>query len=135
MRTRGTLLVCSEYLIQEKKVRQVILVFKSLSSGFITVQEVGIALRALDISISKDELMRFSAASERLHQRTGCVSEADFVKLASSKLATKRPEEFIRSAFQLFETNGCITFEDIQRKSIEVGETLTDEEIHEVRHM
>eukprot|EP01057_Protomagalhaensia_wolfi_P002113 Protomagalhaensia_wolfi_Nauph_80__2112@NODE_2355_length_1118_cov_70_203892_g1845_i0_p1_GENE_NODE_2355_length_1118_cov_70_203892_g1845_i0NODE_2355_length_1118_cov_70_203892_g1845_i0_p1_ORF_typecomplete_len152_score21_36EFhand_7/PF13499_6/0_0048EFhand_7/PF13499_6/6_4e11EFhand_8/PF13833_6/18EFhand_8/PF13833_6/1_3e03EFhand_8/PF13833_6/0_21EFhand_8/PF13833_6/6_6e13EFhand_11/PF08976_11/12EFhand_11/PF08976_11/4_9e06EFhand_6/PF13405_6/0_036EFhand_6/PF13405_6/45EFhand_6/PF13405_6/0_36EFhand_5/PF13202_6/2 len=107
-------------------------IFDPQREGFITIQEVGIAIRALDLQISKDELSRFGTASERIHQRPGFVAEGDFIKLAQSKMAARRPEEYIRSAFQLFENNGVISFEDLQRKSIEVGETLTDEEISEM---
>eukprot|EP01055_Gregarina_sp_Pseudo9_P002822 Gregarina_sp_Pseudo_9__2821@NODE_3054_length_771_cov_19_698087_g2785_i0_p1_GENE_NODE_3054_length_771_cov_19_698087_g2785_i0NODE_3054_length_771_cov_19_698087_g2785_i0_p1_ORF_typecomplete_len156_score14_97EFhand_8/PF13833_6/0_88EFhand_8/PF13833_6/34EFhand_8/PF13833_6/1_3EFhand_8/PF13833_6/6_6e13EFhand_7/PF13499_6/1_2e12EFhand_11/PF08976_11/0_32EFhand_11/PF08976_11/0_00068EFhand_6/PF13405_6/0_0048EFhand_6/PF13405_6/1_4e03EFhand_6/PF13405_6/2_1e03EFhand_6/PF13405_6/0_21EFhand_1/PF00036_32/3e02EFhan len=116
----------------KKDIVSIFRLFDPQREGFITLQEVGIALRALDLNVTREELSRFGLASERMHKRAGLVSEGDFMKLAASKMALRKPEDSIRRAFELFENGGQITFEDIQRKSIEVGETLTDEEIREM---
>eukprot|EP01054_Gregarina_sp_Poly1_P000848 Gregarina_sp_Poly_1__847@NODE_1200_length_4794_cov_193_762217_g811_i1_p5_GENE_NODE_1200_length_4794_cov_193_762217_g811_i1NODE_1200_length_4794_cov_193_762217_g811_i1_p5_ORF_typecomplete_len158_score31_18EFhand_7/PF13499_6/0_00015EFhand_7/PF13499_6/5_1e11EFhand_8/PF13833_6/9EFhand_8/PF13833_6/7_3EFhand_8/PF13833_6/1_6EFhand_8/PF13833_6/3_2e14EFhand_11/PF08976_11/0_67EFhand_11/PF08976_11/0_00015EFhand_1/PF00036_32/9_5e02EFhand_1/PF00036_32/3_5e02EFhand_1/PF00036_32/6_9e02EFhand_1/PF00036_32/62EFh len=116
----------------KKDILGVFRLFDPQKEGFITLQEAGIALRALDLTVPRDELSRLGSVSERNHRKSGMVSENDFVKFAATKSASRKPEEIIRRAFELFEVNGQITFEDLQRKSIEVGETLTDEEIREM---
>jgi len=58
----------------------------------------------------------------------------DFVEIISTKLAEKDSKDEIMKAFRLFDRNsqGKITFENLQQIAAELGEGLNDEEVQEM---
>jgi centrin-1 len=65
---------------------------------------------------------------------TGAISFAQFLQMMTKKMEERNPEDEIRKAFRLFDDDntGRISFKNLRRVSIELGENLTDEELREM---
>lgn len=63
---------------------------------------------------------------------TGTLSFEEFLTLMTTKMAEKDTKEEIMKAFRLFDDDetGKISFKNLKRVAKELGENLTDEELH-----
>lgn len=102
------------------------------STGFIDVKELKVAVRALGFEPRPEELKKMIAEVDKAG--TGKLSFADFLALMSSKMSEKEPNEEIQKAFRLFDDDetGTISFKNLKRVATELGENITDEELHEM---
>ena len=62
----------------------------------------------------------------------GTLSFEEFLTLMTTKMAEKDTKEEIMKAFRLFDDDetGKISFKNLKRVAKELGENLTDEELH-----
>ena len=63
--------------------------------------------------------------------KNGTIDFEEFLELMTSRMSGKSTKEDYDRVFKLFVgEEPCITFENLKRVCQEIGETLTDEEIH-----
>jgi centrin-1 len=66
--------------------------------------------------------------------KSGVIEFDEFVKMMTDKMGERDSKEKILSAFQLFDTDGTgkISFMNLKRVSKNLGQILTDDELHEM---
>jgi Ca2+-binding EF-hand superfamily protein len=98
----------------------------------IDIKELKVAIRALGFEPKKEEIKKMTAEIDK--DGSGKLSFNDFLNLMTEKMAEKDTKEEILKAFRLFDDDetGKISFKNLQRVAKELGENLTDEELHEM---
>ncbi len=88
-------------------------------------------MRALGFEPRREEINKILASFKN---QDGTVSLDQFVNLMSEKIADKGAREEILKAFRLFDDDqtGKISFKNLKRVAVDLGETLTDEELREM---
>lgn len=106
--------------------------FDTEGTGKIDTKELKVAIRALGFEPKKEEIKRMIADIDK--EGSGKLSFDDFLELMSMKMAEKDSKEEILKAFRLFDDDetGKISFKNLKRVARELGENLTDEELHEM---
>jgi len=91
-----------------------------------------LAMRALGFEPRRDEINKLATIYDK--SGTGIISEEDFLNLMSEKISDKGTKEEILKAFRLFDNDqtGRISFKNLKRVAVELGENLTDEELKEM---
>ena len=100
--------------------------------GLITTHDIKIALRSIGFEPTKKEILHMISDADS--NADGVINLPLFIKMMTKKREEMNPDEEIKRAYHLFagaESRG-ITAADIKRVSIELGENLTDEEIHDI---
>jgi centrin-1 len=120
----------SEEQLQE--IREAFDLFDTDGSGTIDMRELKTAMKALGFESTKEDVRRMVAAADP--EGTGTVSFAQFVQMMTAKMGGRDPMDEIRKAFILFDDDhtGKISFKNLKRVSLELGENLTDEELREM---
>jgi centrin-1 len=126
-RKRGEL---SEEQVQE--IRGAFDLFDTDGSGTIDAKELKAAMKALGFEPTKEEVRRM--ITDTGSDETGAISFSQFLQVMTKRMEERDPEEQMRQAFRLFDDDntGRISFKNIKRVSIELGENLTDEELREM---
>lgn len=106
--------------------------FDSEGIGKIDAKDLKVAIRALGFEPKKEEIKKMIADIDK--DGTGKISFDDFLELMSIKMAEKDSKEEIMKAFRLFDDDetGKISFKNLKRVAKELGENLTDDELHEM---
>ena len=89
-------------------------------------------MRALGFKPTDEELEELEVQAD--HEGTGQVDFPDFLDLMTSRMRERDPEEEMKKAFDLFDSEGTgkITFDNLKRIATELGENMTDDEIREM---
>lgn len=147
---------------QEQEIKEAFDLFDTDGSGTIDVKELKIAMRALGFEPRKDELHQLIAAATSVTSNiggnrssafgaesssnaggasdhvnsggTGVVTYAQFVYIMSKRMSERDSREEMLKAFRLFDDDetGKITFKNLKRVAIELGENMTDAELQEM---
>lgn len=117
---------------QKHDIKEAFDLFDSENAGSIDTKELKVAIRALGFEPKKEEIKKMIAEIDK--EGTGKVSFDDFLALMTVKMAEKDTKEEIMKAFKLFDDDetGKISFKNLKRVAKELGENLTDEELHEM---
>ncbi|KAH0795740.1 centrin [Histomonas meleagridis] len=115
-----------------QEIREAFDLFDTDGSGSIDAKELKVAMKALGFDPTKEEIRRMINDVDT--EKTGSISFAQFLQMMTKKMQERNPEDEIRKAFRLFDDDntGKITFKNLKRVSIELGENLTDEELREM---
>ncbi|CAN0102794.1 unnamed protein product [Ascophyllum nodosum] len=114
---------------QKKEVDEAFAIFDYASTGTLNLYEVKVLMRSLGFSVERAEV------PVMVHRANpDCDGEVDlptFRRIMQEKYAKLDPEEQIKKAFTLFDSDGLgkITVEDLRRVSKELGENLGDREL------
>lgn len=121
-------------LTQEQKadVKEAFDLFDPDGSGKIATKELKVAIRALGFEPTKEELRKLVTDVDP--DGLGKLSYEEFLHLMTAKMSEKDSKEDVLRAFRLFDDDdtGKISFKNLKRVAIELGEDLTDEEIQEM---
>ncbi|CAF0746074.1 unnamed protein product [Adineta steineri] len=117
---------------QKTEIREAFDLFDADGSGTIDVKELKVAMRALGFEPKKEEIKKMITDIQK--ENAGTIDFNDFLQLMSHKMAEKDSKEEILKAFRLFDddSTGKISFKNLKRVAKELGENLTEEELHEM---
>ena len=105
---------------QKLEILEAFQLFDAEGSGYITVDDLMVTMRAMGFEPSKQELakMVIEAGGDRQAQK---VDLEQFTLVLTNKMAEPSTVEELQQAFRLFEpATGCVTPADLQRISSEV---------------
>ena len=117
---------------QRQEIKEAFDLFDTDGSGNIDAKELKVAMRALGFEPKKEEIKKM--ISEADPHSEGVVSFENFMELMTTKMAERDPREEMLKAFRLFDEDetGRISFKNLKRVAKELGENMSDEEIHEM---
>jgi Ca2+-binding EF-hand superfamily protein len=117
---------------QRDELRQAFDLFDTEGTGRIQSVEVKVALRALGFEVKKDELK--ALLTEVGTNINGTMDFNEFLRVVLHKVGEKETKEEVVRAFKLFDDKdkGHISFEDLKLISLQLGQTLTDDELKEM---
>ncbi len=100
----------------------------------IDIKELKVALRALGFEPKKDEIKKLISdlnTEQKDKENTNTIDYTEFLQIMTAKMNEKESEEEIKRAFQLFafDDKKMITFENLKKIALELGETMTDDEL------
>ena len=111
--------------------------------GFITEKDLKVALRALGIEPTKEEIKNLIILSkaeqpkEKEHQKEGLmtIDFKEFLDIMAIKMSECDKDDELSRAFEMFKDvkeGGVITLESLRKIADELGESMTDEELLEM---
>eukprot|EP00727_Mastigamoeba_balamuthi_P006404 m51a1_g2384 putative centrin-1 (408) ;mRNA; r:706862-709379 len=117
---------------QRHEIKEAFDLFDTDGSGVIETKELKVVMRALGFEPKKEELRAMAAQADRAG--TGTITFEQFQELMTVKMAERDPKEEMIKAFKLFDQDetGRISFKNLKRVAQELGENLTDDELHEM---
>jgi len=103
--------------------------FDTDGSGHIDCKELKVAMRALGFEPSKEEVRRLLKEADK--DGSGTVEFPEFLQIMTTKFGQRDSKEEMTKAFRLFDDDetGKISFRNLKRVAVELGETITDEEL------
>ena len=127
---------------QKADIREAFELFDTNANGYITLQDLRVALRALGFEPAKQEIKRLiSQLTNNAQNRDNdkdkegmvTIDYNDFLDIMTTKMSERDGEAQLEKAFILFsQEKDHITFEDLQRISTELGENMTGEELQQM---
>ncbi|KAG5510937.1 hypothetical protein JKF63_06438 [Porcisia hertigi] len=131
---------------QLEEIREAFDLFDTDGSGTIDAREMRIAMRALGFEPRKEELQQLiggsgnNAAPGQLSGSSNGATNNDlvtfsqFVQIMTHKMSQRDSREEMVKAFVLFDRDGTgrISFQDLKRVAVELGENMTDAELQEM---
>ena len=90
------------------------------------------AMRALGFEPKKEEIKKMISDIDK--DGNGTIDYSEFLEMMTTKMSEKDSKEEILKAFRLFDDDekGKISFRNLKRVAKELGENMTDEELHEM---
>eukprot|EP00998_Keelungia_sp_KM082_P000009 NODE_10012_length_498_cov_32.913747_g9989_i0.p3 GENE.NODE_10012_length_498_cov_32.913747_g9989_i0~~NODE_10012_length_498_cov_32.913747_g9989_i0.p3 ORF type:complete len:164 (+),score=56.73 NODE_10012_length_498_cov_32.913747_g9989_i0:46-492(+) len=106
--------------------------FDSDGTGRIPAKEIKVALRALGFEPKKEEMKRIVQEFDK--DGSGTADFNEFLDLLVRKMGEKDSRDEVLKAFKLFdaEDSGCISFDNLKAVAMDIGESMTDEELMEM---
>mmetsp|Transcript_24453 Transcript_24453/g.49553 ORF Transcript_24453/g.49553 Transcript_24453/m.49553 type:complete len:201 (-) Transcript_24453:403-1005(-) len=100
--------------------------------GTIDAKELKVAMRALGFEPSKEEIRKLISQIDK--DGSGTVDFNEFLGMMKTKMGERDSREEILKAFSLFDDDetGKISFRNLKRVAMELGESITDEELQEM---
>lgn len=117
---------------QKADIKEAFELFDSEGVGLIDNKDLKVAIRALGFEPTKEEIHAMLASVGA--QGVGKLSYDNFLQLMTHKMSEKDTNDEILKAFRLFVDDGTqnISFANLKRVAMELGETMTDEELYEM---
>ncbi|CCW65498.1 unnamed protein product [Phytomonas sp. EM1] len=130
---------------QQDEIKDAFDLFDTDGSGTIDAKELKVAMRALGFEPRKEELQQL--LSDFIpHKKTASgrhddddlnldvITYPQFVHIMSKKMTERDPREEMIKAFRMFDDDetGKITFKNLKRVAMELGENMTDAELQEM---
>mmetsp|Transcript_50684 Transcript_50684/g.58112 ORF Transcript_50684/g.58112 Transcript_50684/m.58112 type:complete len:175 (-) Transcript_50684:272-796(-) len=120
------------HLTEEEKqeIKEAFDIFDADSSGGIDYKELKVAMRALGFEPTKEEIKRL--IEEVDEDGSGTIDFPEFLTMMTNKMQERDPREEILKAFRLYDDDdtGKITFKNLQRVARELGESLSNDDLH-----
>jgi centrin-1 len=117
---------------QRQELREAFDLFDSDGSGTIDAKELKVAMRALGFEPSKQEIRNMIAEADT--DGSGMIDFREFEKILTAKLGQRDAHEEMLKAFRLFDDDetGYVTFNNLKRVAMELGEDISNEELQEM---
>lgn len=114
------------------EVKEAFNVFDTEHSGSIDARELKAAMRALGFEVKKPEIRKImqdldKTVSEKLNYN-------EFLSIMTPRMGEKDTRDEILKIFRLFDEDqtGKISFRNLKKVALELGEGLSDDELHEM---
>ena len=124
---------------QKADIEEAFNLFDANGNGYITLQDLRVALRALGFEPAKQEIKRLisqltnnAQSRDQDKDKEGMVTIDlnDFMDIMTTKMSERDGEAQLEKAFILFsQEKNHITFEDLERVAHELGENMTQAEL------
>lgn len=113
---------------QEQEAREVYALFCKSPNNLLSPYDLKICFRALGFSPKKEEI---SSLISKYGSSLGQIDMNSFLEIVAIKLNDRDSREEILKAFKLFDDDntGTISFNNLKRVSIELGEQLSDDQL------
>ncbi|KAJ3236429.1 hypothetical protein HDU81_010812 [Chytriomyces hyalinus] len=117
---------------QYDEIRDVFNLFDTDGSASIDPSELRIVMRALGFNLTEEEAEEISKIFERAPDEDDSLSFEEFLFVMAIKLSQKDETAEMKKSFTVFDTEkrGKIGFRDLRRIALELGDNLTDEDLH-----
>ncbi|KAL7525106.1 hypothetical protein ACHAXR_002436 [Thalassiosira sp. AJA248-18] len=117
---------------QKQEIREAFDLFDTDGSGTIDAKELKVAMRALGFEPSKEEIRKLISQIDK--DGSGTVDFSEFLVMMTTKMGERDSREEIIKAFRLFDDDetGKISFRNLKRVAMELGESINDEELQEM---
>ena len=117
---------------QLKEIKDAFDLFDVDNSGRIDPQELCISLHTLGFDQARDEIKKIIIELVKLKGKY--IDFPDFLKLVRKTMQDRDPMDELDKAFQRFDDDCTdrISFRNLKRVSLELGEQLTDDELKEM---
>ncbi|KAK8860267.1 hypothetical protein M9Y10_011932 [Tritrichomonas musculus] len=117
---------------QVKEIKEAFDLFDIDGTGKADPKEICVAIHTLGIDNARDEIRKIIAELERSTKPS--IDFPEFLKLVNRTLQDRDPKEEIEKAFMRFDDDDTkrISFRNLKRVALELGEELTDEELNEM---
>ena len=117
---------------QIKEIKESFDLFDIDGTGKIDPVELCISLKTLGYENARPEIKKIIAQLQKLPQAP--IDFPTFLKLVNTTMLERDPIEEINKAFQRFDDDSTdrISFRNLKRVALELGEQLTDDEIKEM---
>ena len=117
---------------QMEELKEAFQLFDTNHSGNIDSREFKAAMRALGFPIKKQDVIKYF--KEIPKDVTESLTFEEFIRIVAPIMPKRDSKEEIYKIFQLFDEDntGKISFKNLRKIALEVGEQLTDEEIKEM---
>ena len=121
--------------MSSEPVREIHDVFNMMDAngdGYIDPDDLRITMNTLGYELNASEIQRL--VMELDPENTGKIDMKNFADLIRQKMTEKDHIEQIQMAFEMLDTDkkGKITFSDLKKVAKELGENITDQELHEM---
>lgn len=116
-----------------EEIKEAFNLFDTEGRGNIDVRELKAAFRALGFQVKKSEIRQmFIDMDKDLSAAT--VSYEEFIEMVTPRMLNRDSRDEIMKVFALFDDDntGSISFKNLKRVAMELGENLTDEELQEM---
>lgn len=117
---------------QRQEIREAFDLFDTDGSGTIDAKELKVAMRALGFEPKKEEIRKLIADIDK--NGSGTVDFSEFLEMMTVKMGERDSRDEMLKAFRLFDDDetGKISFKNLKRVAMELGEKMTDEELQEM---
>jgi centrin-1 len=114
---------------QVKEIKEAFDLFDIDGSGRIDPQELQLALNTLGYGPAREEIQSIVHEIEKCTKRS--MDFPEFLKIVNRMLQARDPADELSKAFMRFDDDatGRISFRNLKRVSLELGEQLTDDEL------
>ena len=114
------------------QIREAFNLFDTEGKGTIDIRELKAGFRALGFVVKKAEIRAMLVDIDK--EMAATVDFNEFVDMVTPKMQSRDTREEIMKVFNLFDddNSGYITFRNLKRVAMELGENLTDDELQEM---
>jgi len=114
------------------EVKEAFTIFDTEHTGGIDARELKAAMRALGFDVNKQEIKKIMQDLDKsLIEK---VNYNEFLSIMTPRMAEKDTRDEILKIFRLFDedSTGKISFRNLKKVALELGEGLSDDELHEM---
>ena len=118
---------------QMEELKEAFNLFDTEGKNVIDVRELKAAFRALGFQVKKSEIRQMFIDMDK-DLGSANVTLDEFIDMVSPRMLNRDSREEIMKVFSLFDddNSGAISFKNLKRVAMELGENLTDEELQEM---
>ena len=116
-----------------EEIKEAFNLFDTEAKGAIDFRELKAAFRALGFQVKKIEIRQMFIDMNK-DLSSAMISYDEFVEMVTPRMQNRDSREEIMKVFALFDddNSGGISFKNLKRVAMELGENLTDEELQEM---
>ncbi|XP_013786931.1 centrin-3-like [Limulus polyphemus] len=117
---------------RKQEIREAFDLFDSDQDTFLSYYECKVAMRALGFDVKKGEVLKIIRQYKIDDKDIDKISYSDFEEVVTDWMLNRDPKEEMLKAFRLFDEDetGKISFRNLKRVARELGEDISEEELH-----